>query len=280
MRPRALVVLLLLARASLAGACPELPVLADAPNPFDLQYGATNVNAALGSGHLTAAFSRCGELTVLKWPGPSYHNQLDYLSSNAPDARRLPHFGALETQGAFPGIAYRLRSGRRGFTWLRDDGWSHVQHYSADTSDVLVDEAVNATLGLRVTAWSFVLPDRDVLVDHYEVRREHGSPVRGGTLIFYTNFAPSLTRPRAARHGLVVRAARPRRAGRPLRGAARARVAGARRHVDLLHQLRPQPHPTSGCASRPGRSCCPTATCWSTITRCGASTGRRCAAAR
>ncbi|HKA27748.1 MAG TPA: hypothetical protein VKH82_00110 [Candidatus Binatia bacterium] len=194
MRPRVLVVLLLLARASLARACPELPVLADAPNPFDLQYGATNVNAALGSGRLTAAFSRCGELTVLKWPGPSYHNQLDYLSSNAVDARTLPHFGALDTQGAFPGIAYRLRSGRRGFSWLRDDGWSHVQHYSADTSDVLVDEAVNATLGLRVTAWSYVLPDRNVLVDHYEVRRERGSPVTGGTLIFYTNLQPTLAR--------------------------------------------------------------------------------------
>src|SRR5262249_37469217 len=91
-------------------------------------------------------------------------------------------------------IAYRLRSGRRGFSWLRDDGWSHVQHYSADTSDVLVDEAVNATLGLRVTAWSYVLPDRNVLVDHYEVRRERGSPVSGGTLIFYTNLQPTLAR--------------------------------------------------------------------------------------
>src|SRR5262249_26369641 len=44
MRPRVLVVLLLLARVPLAGPCPELPVLPDAPNPFDLQYGATNVN--------------------------------------------------------------------------------------------------------------------------------------------------------------------------------------------------------------------------------------------
>ena len=64
-------------------ACPELPVQPDGPNPYDLQYGATNVNAALGSGALTAAYSRCGELTVLKWPGPSFYSQLDYLSSNA-----------------------------------------------------------------------------------------------------------------------------------------------------------------------------------------------------
>src|SRR5262249_46100125 len=194
MRPPTLAAVLLLACATLAGACPELPVPPDAPNAFDLQFGATNVNAALGSGRLTAAFSRCGELTVLKWPGPSYHNQLDYLSSNAPDARTLPHFGALDTQGAFAGIAYRLRNGRRGFTWLRDDGWHHAQRYSADTSDVLVDEAVHAELGLHVTAWHFVLPDRNVLVDHYEVRRERGSRVRNATLISYSNLAPSLAR--------------------------------------------------------------------------------------
>src|SRR5262245_26466536 len=174
-------------------ACPELPVAHDAPNPFELQLGATNVNAALGSGRLTAAFSRCGELTVLKWPGPSFYGQLDYLSSNAPDARRLPHFGALDSQGAFPGIAYRTAKGR-GFTWLRDDDWTHQQRYSADTSDVLVDEASNPALGLHVTARHFVLPDRDVLVSHYEVRRERGSPVRGGTMVFYTNFAPTLAR--------------------------------------------------------------------------------------
>jgi hypothetical protein len=190
---RRLACLALVASAARGLACPQLPVAHDAPNPFELQLGATNVNAALGSGKLTAAFSRCGELTVLKWPGPSYYGQLDYLSSNAPDARTLPHFGALDSQGAFPGIAYRTARGR-GFTWLRDDDWTHDQHYSADTSDVLVDEMTNAALGLHVTARHFVLPDRDVLVNHYEVRRERGSRVRGGSMVFYTNFAPSLNR--------------------------------------------------------------------------------------
>jgi hypothetical protein len=183
-------VLLLAGRAA---ACPELPILPDGPNQFDLRYGATNANAALGSGALTAVYSRCGELTVLKWPGPSYYNQLNYLSSNAPDARILPRLGALEGHGAFPGIAYRTATGS-GFTWLRDDAWVHGQRYSADTSDVLVDGAVNAALWLRVTASLFVLPDRNVLVSHYEVRRDPGSPVRRATMIFYTNFAPSLAR--------------------------------------------------------------------------------------
>jgi hypothetical protein len=187
------VALLALALAARALACPELPILPDGPNAFDLQYGATNTNAALGSGGLTAAYSRCGELTVLKWPGPSYYNQLEYLSSNAPDARILPHFGAREDHGAFPGIFYRTATGS-GLTWLRDDDWVHTQRYSADTSDVLLDEAVNASLGLTVTGSMFVLPDRNVLVSHYVVTRSPASPVGRATMIFYSNFNPSLAR--------------------------------------------------------------------------------------
>src|SRR5215467_12282352 len=187
-----LAVTLLAARA--ADPCPELPVAPATANPFgELMLGASNVNAALGSGNLTATLSRCGEVTGLKWPGPSFYDQIAYLSSNAPDARLQPHLGALDDMGAFGGIAYRTAR-KRGFTWLRDDGWTHAQHYSAETSDVLVTEMTNATLGLRVTATNFILPDRDVLVNDYLVERERGSPVQSARFVFYSNFSPTLTR--------------------------------------------------------------------------------------
>src|SRR3989442_1027975 len=177
-----------------ADPCPELSVVPATANAFgELMLGATNVNAALGSGNLTATFSRCGELTSLKWPGPSFYDQLAYLSDNAPDARLRPHFGALDDMGVFGGIAYRTAR-RRGFTWLRDDEWTHNQHYSAETSDVLVTEMANAALGLKVTAWTFILPDRDVLVNHYVVERERRPAVRSARLVFYANFSPTLTR--------------------------------------------------------------------------------------
>ncbi|TMA39954.1 MAG: hypothetical protein E6J79_01550 [Deltaproteobacteria bacterium] len=184
---------MLLMSAARAPACPELPIAPDGPNPYELQFGATNVNGVLGNGALTAAFSRCGELTVFKWPGPSYYNQLAYLTDNAPDVRTNPHLGALDGMGAFPGLFYQTASGT-GFTWLRDDAWSHAQRYSADDSDVLVTDMVNPALGLAVTAWNFILPDRNVLVNHYVVTRDPGSPVRRATLVFYTNFSPSLAR--------------------------------------------------------------------------------------
>ena len=52
-------------------------------------------------------------------------------------------------------------------------------------------------------------------------------------------------RARVAGHRTVVRAARPQRAGRSLRGAARPRVAGARRHAALLHQPPADPRPAA-----------------------------------
>lgn len=193
MKTTAYVLLALVATADIAAACPEIGVLPATPNPFELEFGTTNTNAALGSGGLTATVSRCGEITSLKWPGPSYYNQLSYLTDNQATTRLQPHFGALDGMGAFPGIFYRTAAGS-GFTWLRDDEWTHEQRYSGETSDVAVTEMSHAGLGLRVTAWNFILPDRDVLVNHYRVRRDAGSPVRRAKIVFYTNFNPTMNR--------------------------------------------------------------------------------------
>jgi hypothetical protein len=71
---------------------------------------------------------------------------------------------------------------------------THDQRYDADTSDVAVTEMANASLGLRVRAWTFVLPNANVLVNHYQVTRAPGSPVHRTRLIFYTNLDPTLAR--------------------------------------------------------------------------------------
>src|SRR5439155_1271278 len=115
-------------------------------------------------------------------------------SFSLPGARGLVSNAAhAEGMGAFPGLFYETTSGS-GFTWLRDGAWTHAQRYSADDSDVLVTDMTNTALGLGVTAWNFVMPDRNVLVNHYVVTRDRDSPVRRATLGFYTNFSPSLAR--------------------------------------------------------------------------------------
>src|SRR5512141_2025183 len=70
---------------------------ADAPTKVDMvehMLGASNVNAVAGHGALTAGISADGDLTVLAWPGPSFADQLAYISSNDLDVRSQPHFGA------------------------------------------------------------------------------------------------------------------------------------------------------------------------------------------
>ncbi len=179
--------------ASPARACPPRDLPGLVPNGIELGLGTTDVNAAVGDGGLTAALSRCGTVVGLKWPGPSVFDQLTYLADNAPDARSRPHVGALPEMGVFPGLAWEAE-GEAGFTWLRDPPWTHRQSYTASTSDVVRTVSTDAELGLRVTAFAFVLPGRDVLVLRYRIEREPDSRVRRARLVLYENLGPTLTR--------------------------------------------------------------------------------------
>src|SRR5579875_727821 len=251
MRIRHLVVALLLMSAGPArAACPLIGTLPAAPNDFELQFGATNTNAALGSGRLTATLSACGEITSLKWPGPSYWNQLDYLTDNSVGARLEPHFGALDDAGAFAGIAYRTRAGS-GFTWLRDDPWTHAQQYTADDSDVAVTVTTNAALGLTVTAWTFVLPDGAGLARAHGERRLLREP--------RTDHEPAAGLP-GGRLGARLRE-RLRGGLRPSRARAARLPAPERRHLSprLLARKPAPPAPPGGPRARarrrpPGRT--------------------------
>ena len=65
---------------------------ADAPSTVDIVehiFGASNTNAVAGHGGLTAGFSADGDLTLLSWPGPTFADQLAYLSSKDRKSTRL-----------------------------------------------------------------------------------------------------------------------------------------------------------------------------------------------
>lgn len=159
---------------------------------WEFLYGPTNINAALGNGGLSAAFSGRGEITVLRWPSPSYYDQLSYMTRPlALEARKMPRMGADENMGIFAGLAY-FAGGQRGMTWLRDEPWVTSQTYLTDSSNVLRTEHYNPDLSVRVTFIGFVLPDRDVLVLRYEVSRFEGSPVEEASLILFENLSPCL----------------------------------------------------------------------------------------
>src|SRR5438067_12842002 len=114
MRPSRLLLLLALAPAA-ARADDDIAA-------FEHIFGATDVNAAIGNGGATAGISSQGELTVLRWPSPSYFQHVDFSTAAGEGNRQLPHFGARDNQGSFAGV---YLDGQ--FLWARDDGWTAEQ---------------------------------------------------------------------------------------------------------------------------------------------------------
>lgn len=166
---------------------------ADPPIDFGEQiFGATNTHAVAGEGGLTAGISNDGDLTVLSWPSPGVEDQLAYFTSNAPDARQLPHRGAADGMGSFVGLVVDTASGRK-VTWLRDPAWTHTQGYSQPDAPVPVTRFKDAALGLTVTVTDVVSPQVSVLTRRVRVERAPDSPVTGVSLLAYENLAPSVS---------------------------------------------------------------------------------------
>jgi hypothetical protein len=157
----------------------------------ELTLGISNTNAVAGHGRLTAGFSADGDLTVLSWPGPSFADQLLYFTSNDPDARALPRFGALDGMGSRIGLLVTTPSGVT-LTWLRD--WPAAQGYSQPDAAVPVTTFTRADLGLTVTLTDVVSPDADVLSRAVRVQQAGSSPVSAVAMVVYENLSPTLSR--------------------------------------------------------------------------------------
>jgi hypothetical protein len=166
-----------------------------APSLIDLTehiFGATNVNAVVGSGGLTAGISVDGDLTMLSWPGPTFANQMLYLSSNALDARSEPYFGALDGMGSYLGLLITTSSGTE-LVWLRDASFSHTQSYTQPDAPVVATTFRREDLGLTVVLTDIVSPTVDLLTRRLVLTRSPGSPVTGAQLVLYENISPTLS---------------------------------------------------------------------------------------
>ena len=158
-------------------------------------FGVSAVTAMSGNGGLTAGLSQRGELTVLSWPSPSFHDQLDYQTANGEDARDLPRYGAAPDRGLFAGLWIEPAEGDPYISWLRDPEWEHAQEYRTDTSPALVQSARLPGTGLSVFETIFVDRDADVLHRRAKIQRDADSTVRSVRYLLYANFAPQQDRP-------------------------------------------------------------------------------------
>ena len=136
-----------------------VPAVAGAQvNGVEALYGATNIRAAVGNGTITAAYSENGEMTVLRWPNPTFHEHLQYETAGGDNGWALQFMGAAENDGAFEGVVIGNES---GVSWLRDPPWKAEVRYGGDDVDVVVR---SWTWGARkVTCHSFAQADLPVL---------------------------------------------------------------------------------------------------------------------
>jgi len=154
------------------------------PDFIDKLFGPTNINGIVGNGGIAAAFSRQGEMTVLRWPTPGTFDQVRYLTLR----RDLPLMGAAPNMGVFIGLA----PARGPVQWVRDHQVVD-QSYLHEKSAVLRTERIMADLGLVVTTRDFAHPEKDLLVRLVHVRRLKHGP-RRATLVWFENLAPCATR--------------------------------------------------------------------------------------
>ncbi len=166
------------------------------PDKIDLTehiFGATNVNAVVGQGGLTAGISIDGDLTMISWPGPTFADQILYLSSNDLDARSEPHFGALDGMGSYIGLLVTTSTGQE-LVWLRDPSFSHTQRYTQPDAPVVETTFTRGDLGLTVVLTDIVNPGVDLLTRRAVVTRSASSSVTAASLVLYENLSPTLSR--------------------------------------------------------------------------------------
>ncbi|HET7481652.1 MAG TPA: hypothetical protein VFK89_02200 [Actinomycetota bacterium] len=148
-------------------------------------FGPTDISAVTGNRSLSVGLNGSGTVTVLRWPSPSYYDQIKYETSD----RSQDRDGALPNEGAFMGIAWRAGDGDPwDFAWLRD--WTRSQRYGDDDGDEIVTKYVKADVGLRVVTHDVVASTNDAFVRRVSVTRTSASLARHVRLISFVNFNP------------------------------------------------------------------------------------------
>ncbi len=187
-------------RTSLIAATAVVAALSASPAAAQIDFveqtfGATHLGAQSGNGGLTVGLAPTGEITVLSWPSPSFHDQVEYLTAAGEDARALPHFGADDSDGVFAGLWVEIEGAEPVLTWLRDAPWSQEQLYASDHSAAIENRYRHDALGLKVTEWTAVDGQRDVLLRRARVERSPESMVTRVWYVVYENLAPATEEP-------------------------------------------------------------------------------------
>ena len=165
--------------------------------------GPSNYSTTLSNGRLGVGISPWADLTLLRWPGLSYSDQLRYFTTQRPmfsrkdvapvrmnkdapslDWRRYGHpieqYPELGSRGAV-----QLADG--SVVFIGDPSWTTSRGYEPLDSTVLVTRLQRPGLEVAVADW--VDPDRDLLVRSFSL----GSGVK--QFFYHSTFAPWISSP-------------------------------------------------------------------------------------
>jgi hypothetical protein len=187
--PRTLSLILILTTLALTGAVPARAQTGsscfnDAAETPEA-YGPTDISAVTANGRLSVAENPDATVTVMKWPSPSFYDQIKYRTTD----RSEPRMGALVNEGAFLGVAYRRNtSSEWNFSWLRS--WSKIQRFADDDNDTIITTFRKRSVGLTVKVTDVVRSDLDALYRNVQVTRTATSPARSIRVISFANFNP------------------------------------------------------------------------------------------
>lgn len=146
-------------------------------------FGPTRVNGTVGNGALSVGISQWGEITVLRYPSPSFWDQLDYKTKEGERSRRLKYFGALENQGGF----IFVYDGSNMIS-LRDLDIQNIkQYYKSQDSGVLVTEYY-VDKDTKVYVYDFVYPVSDIFVRRIKIETAKDSDFY---VVHFLNLAPT-----------------------------------------------------------------------------------------
>ena len=170
----------------------------DSSEPTPEDFGPTDINATSGNQRLSVALNDKATVTVLKWPSPSFFDQIKYRTTD----RAEPLLGALPNEGALIGVAWTPDPGRKegdpawGFSWLRE--WRGSQRYASGNSDEVITTFRKKGLGLSAKVKDVVASDQDTLLRKVKVTRTTTSPVRTVRIFAFANYNPVVSKFRGA----------------------------------------------------------------------------------
>ena len=152
-------------------------------------YGPTDVNAQSANGSMAVAVNDAGTMSVLRWPRPSFYEQLKYFAEGRDADDEIV---VAPNNGAFLGLAVDTGDGFET-TWLRafdeieQQYRNDLEDADVEFSDEIVTRYTHDALGLDVRVRDLVARDVDAFLRHVRVARRGSSPVEAAKLLAFEN---------------------------------------------------------------------------------------------